>query len=725
MPPVSDGTYPSICRLCLAFCPIEVTVEGGRAVRVAGDRSGTPYDGYTCPKGRALPDQHYSAQRLLRPLKRENGALREIASAHAVAEIATRVRKIVDLHGPDAIAFYIGTGVVSNPTGQGPGVAFMKALGSAMIFSAATIDKPGANVSMALHGTWMAGANRMEDSESWLIVGANPVIAKSNGAPPNNPGQRLKEAVARGMSLIVVDPRRTETARRATVHLQIKPGEDPALLACLIHVILSENLQDQAFLDRHAEGLESLRKAVAPFTPDHVADRAGVPRDDLIRAARLFANGRTGGAICGTGPSFATDSNLSFYLALCLNTICGHWPRAGQPVPFPNLLLPAYVPKAQAFAPYPAFGDRVLSASGMRQNASGMPTAGLADQILTDGPGKIRALFCVGGNPVLAFPDQARTEAAMADLDLLVAFDYRVTATAELADYIIPPPLTLEIAGNTQMVEWLKYIGVTRGMSVPWAQHTPAVVDPPPGSDLMDDGEFFFRLAQALDLQLTLNFVSGLGPHLEVPTRSVPLDMAGDPPTVEDLLDIAAVGSRIPLDEVKSYSHGRLYDTSSVIVQEADPGHTARLQLADPMMLDDLRRLETAPISNRMLSLICRRVNNFVNSIGQDLLALTHGDPRNPFHLHPDDMTRLGLNPADRIVVRSAHGTVAGIVLPDESLRRGTVSLTHGFGGRIEQDDVGNVDRGASVARLVGLDEVDPVTGIPRMTALAVEITRS
>lgn len=153
------------------------------------------------------------------------------------------------------------------------------------------------------------------------------------------------------------------------------------MLAGLIHVILAEGLCDHAFMDRHAERLEALRAAVAPFTPAHVAERAGVGQEDLLRAARLFAAGRIAGAICGTGPSFAPHSNLSFCLAPCLNTICGHWPREGQRAPFPNMLLPAYTPKAQAWAPCPAIGARVLSATGMRQNASGMPTAGLADQI--------------------------------------------------------------------------------------------------------------------------------------------------------------------------------------------------------------------------------------------------------------------------------------------------------------------------------------------------------
>src|SRR5690606_26942132 len=190
-------------------------------------------------------------------------------------------------------------------------------------------------------------------ADVWMVVGGNPVIAKSNGAPPNNPAKRLKDAVKRGMKLIVVDPRCTETAQRAHIHLQVIPGEDPALLAGMIHTIIAEKLYDQLFIEENAEGFDNLRTAVAPFTPEYAAQRAGVATEDLIAAARVFAQGRSGSVVCSTGSSFSTHSNLSYYLALCLNTLCGKWGRAGDLAANPNMLLPSYIPKAQPYAPYP------------------------------------------------------------------------------------------------------------------------------------------------------------------------------------------------------------------------------------------------------------------------------------------------------------------------------------------------------------------------------------
>ncbi|MBL8587491.1 MAG: molybdopterin-dependent oxidoreductase, partial [Methylobacteriaceae bacterium] len=393
-------THPSICRNCLAFCPILVTVQDGRAVDVVGDPQSALYEGYSCPKGRALPAQHNDPNRLLRCLRRGPRGLEPIDSAALAPEIGAKIAALVAEHGPRSIAAYVGTGVVAHPTGAPMMAAFFRALGSPMVFSAATIDKPAANTSTALHGNWIAGAQGFETADVWMLVGANPVISRSNGAPYHNPNARLKEAAARGMKLIVVDPRRTETTRHAALHIQPRPGEDAALLAAMIHVVIAEKLHDGDFLARHAQGFEALAAAVATMTPDWAAARAGVDASQIVEAARLFARGKRGCVVCSTGASFSTRSTLTFYLALCLNTLCGRWAREGDFATYPNIMMPAFTPRAEAYAPYPVFGPQAMRVHGLRQNASGMPTSALADEILTEGEGRVRALFCIGGNPL-------------------------------------------------------------------------------------------------------------------------------------------------------------------------------------------------------------------------------------------------------------------------------------------------------------------------------------
>lgn len=722
---VRTQVVPSICRNCLAYCPILVTVENGRAIKVEGDHAAPAFDGYTCPKGRALPEQHNDARRLLHSVQRQaDGSFANIESGAAVDQIAARVSSILARHGTRAVATYSGTGPVSHPAGAPMARAWMRAIGSRMLFSAATIDKPAEYTAVAMHGNWQAGLQTFETSDTWMIIGANPVIAKSNGAPLNNPGMRLKLAGERGMQLIVIDPRKSETARRAQVHLQPRPGEDPALLAGIIHIIIREGLYDKAFTAANAEGLDALKAATAGFTPPFVAARAGVPEAALLEAARTFGRAKRGGVVCSTGPSFSTRSNLSYYLALCLNTLCGRWARAGERAPYPNVLLPAFTPRAQPYAPYPVISDRPMRVAGLMENASGLPTAALADEILQDGEGQIKVLFVLGGNPVLAWPDQARTEAALKHLELLVVFDYQMTATAQFAHYVIAPPLSLEVPGTSQKVESLKYNGVSRGYAIPWAQYTPAVARIPSGADLMDDGRFFFLMAQRMGLALDWVNPRGQGPNLEGPVETIRLDMSRVPDT-EELIALACRGSRVPLEEVKRHPHGHVFDID-VKVEPREAGCTAMLQLGDARMMHELGEVLSEGAAQRgdaafPLRLLCRRANEFMNSVGQTIPALGAGEAQPPAYLHPLDLARLQIEPGDLIKVRSRHGHLLARAHADAGLREGLVSVVHGFGASLAHSGSAQQAQG-SVNRLIDMTERDPITGIPRMSAVPVAV---
>ena len=723
---MATNVVPGICRNCLAYCPILVTVEDGRAVKVTGDPQAPAFDGYSCPKGRALPAQHNDPSRLTRCLQRQpDGKLLALDSAVLMDQVAAKVRDVLARHGPRSVAMYRGSGQVSHPSTAPIMGAWLRAIGSRMNFSAASIDKPAEYTSVALHGNWQAGLQTFETSDTWIVVGANPVIAKSNGGPLNNPGSRLKESLERGMKMVVIDPRRTETAKRAAIHLQSRPGTDAVLLAGLLHIVIHEGLIDAAFVADNAVGFEALKHAVAGCSPAVVAQHADVPVETLLEAARTFGRGKRGGVVCSTGPSFSTHSNLSYYLALCLNTVCGRWARAGDKAPHPNVLLPAFTPRAQPYAPYPVVSDRPMRVHGLMENASGVPTAALADEILLDGDGQIKVLFCLGGNPVLAWPDQAKTEAALRKLELLVVLDYRMTATAEFAHYVVPPPMSLELPGTTQMVESLKYYGVSRGYAMPWAQYTPAVARVPEGSDLLDDGAFFFGLAQRMGLQLDWVNMRGQGPNLEGPSQTIPLDMAHVPST-EDLIKLACQDARVPLDEVKSHPHGHVFDLD-VRVQPREGGCTAMLQLGDPAMLGELAELLLADVDRPPdlafpFLLVCRRANNFMNSVGAGIDDLDRGRTHTPAFMHPQDLAAQGIPAGTLIAVRSRHGAMLARVDTDDSLRTGLVAVVHGFGGSVTHAGPDDELALGSVTRLVGMDERDPISGIPRMSALPVAV---
>jgi len=296
-------------------------------------------------------------------------------------------------------------------------------------------------------------------------------------------------------------------ARFADVYLQPRPGEDPALLAALLHVVIREGLVDRGFVREHVSGFAELEAAVAPFTPHFAAERAGVAAAEIERAARVFGGARRGCGVAGTGPNMAPRGNLTEYLLLCLNTVCGRWRRAGEPVANPGALLPKAVPVAQAQAPRRAFGfGETLRVRGLANSAAGLPTAALADEILEPGPGRIRALICVGSNPIAAWPDQHKTRRAMAALDLLVTLDMKLSATARLAHYVIAPKLSLEVPGLSFSMEALEHTYVAMGYSEPYAQYTPAIAAPPPGADVIEEWEFFYGLAQRMGLPVLEDF---------------------------------------------------------------------------------------------------------------------------------------------------------------------------------------------------------------------------
>ena len=301
-------TRKSFCRFCHAFCGILVDVDANRVVAVRGDADNPMSGGYTCIKGRSLADQHNGPHRLRSSQKRmPDGTFQAISSEQAIEEITEKLSTIVQRHGPRSVATYNGTYAHMNAVVLPIVRAWHRGIGSPSYYTASSIDQPGKQVAAIRHGVWQGGDQDFASSDVHLVVGANPLVSMWAGLkfPAYNPWKRLRDAQARGMKLVVIDPRRSELARRADLHLQVRPGEDPTLLAGIIHVIFAEGLYDGDFCDAYVQGIEGLREAVRDFTPEYVEERAQVPAALVERAARMFAAGPRGMATSGTGPSMA------------------------------------------------------------------------------------------------------------------------------------------------------------------------------------------------------------------------------------------------------------------------------------------------------------------------------------------------------------------------------------------------------------------------------------
>ncbi|CAN7557705.1 molybdopterin-dependent oxidoreductase [Phenylobacterium sp. LjRoot219] len=713
---------PFVCRNCGSSCPIVVTIDDDRVLAVGGDFDAPLYRGYTCPKARSIPQEHHRPDRLLHSLKRlPDGRRVPISSAQLVDEITERLSRILDAHGPQAVAAFLGNGVAAQPAASGMMLSFLAAIGSPMMFSPGTIDQPGLLTAGALHGGWQGGRMHPSQWEALLVVGGNPVVSKQY--LPQNPAWQLKQLQQAGMRMIVIDPRRTETARRAAIHLQAIPGEDPTVLAGLIHLLFEIGGVDDPFVSENAEGAAALRKAVAGFTPAYVARRAGLAEPDLVAAARILAEAKGGDTAPGVGTSMSTRGGLTSYLALCIQTLRGFWSRAGDPVSRPKVLTPRRDWRAQPTPPHPAwdFGLRT-SIRGLQQTVAGMPTAALPDLMMTDGPDRVRALFLHGG-AYYAWPDTKKTVKALGELDLLVMHDVELSGTAVHADYVIATYDQLETPAMSALNESVGDLHPGYDWNEPYAFYRPPLLPPPPGADLMESWQIYYRVARKLGLPLSYIVYGGAG------AEPVPFDMENEPLT-DDIYEMMCRGSAVPLAEVKRHPHGAIFEEARETVRPRDPACAARLQLADPAMLAELAQVRAEDPGARRgtgwdfpFQLVCRRMMQTTNSSPRPDGIVRSG--YNPLWMNPADMDRLDLRSGDQIEVRSRHGAIVGFVESDPDMRAGVVAMTHGFGPRPDRDYDPRRD-GSNINLLLSWEDCpDPYHGMPRMSAVPVIVVRA
>ncbi|UXA18038.1 molybdopterin-dependent oxidoreductase [Mycobacterium sp. SMC-4] len=726
-------TQPGICRICSAHCGVLATVVDGKLAKVAGDPDNPMFKGYTCAKGRALPDIHNNPHRLLHSQKRRpDGTYAPITAEHAMDEIATRLQELIDTRGPRSVALYLGTNGMPYPASALMANAFIRAIESPMFFTANTIDQPGKQIALAAHGHWLGGDIDFHEADSWMLIGTNPLVSKAIGIPGQNPAQNLRAAIHRGMKLIVIDPRRSQTAARAAIHLQPRPGEDVTIVAGIINFVISEGLCDTAFLAENVSGFDELARAVAGFTPDYVARRADIPVQQFLDAAQLFATygSRPGMVNAGTGANFSLHGSLLEYLCLCLTTICGRWQRAGERVVRPNALMPAFVAKAQPHPPYEGwgYGER-LRVRGLTDTVAGMPTAALADEILLEGDGQVKALICIGGNPMAAWPDQRKTLRALESLDLLVTLDTEMSLTSRLADYVIAPMMQMETPAMTMGSELIKYYTSGTGIPAAYAQYVPRIVDPPAGSDLIEEWQFFLGLATRMHLDMWfVNFFGGGGGRF-MESAPVVINFTGDTSmTTEELFAQMCSTSRIPFDEVARHKHGKIFEVDDVVA-ERDADCTARLDVGNDYLLAELAEVlgedyaSARDDSTYPFRLIPRRHGSFMNSSGTNLATLNRGKPYNPAYMHPDVIAALGLQSGAAVTVTSPHDAIPCVLEGDDTLRHDVIAMHHAFGG-LPSEDGEFRERGSNVGRLVPTDtEYDPITGLPRQGNIPVRVS--
>ena len=348
-------TETTFCRVCHASCPMEVDIDDNQVVTLRGVVDDPLFEGYTCIKGRALPDQFADPNRIVTPLRRRpDGTFEELSSTDALDGIAAELRRIIDEYGPRAVASYTGTGGYQNSVAVPAARAFHKGIDSPSFYTSVTIDQPAKTTAPFRVGIWEAGVHGFRDADVLMAIGYNPMVSSYGpvgGLQGTNPFTVLRRRKEEGLKLIVVDPRRTELATQADIHLQVKPGEDAVLVAGMIRHLLDNDLHDHEFCEQWVDQLDEIRLAVEPYTLEAVAERCALDAADIAAAAEMFAAGPRGSAGTGTGPNMAKHPSLTEHMVIVMNTICGRYNREGDELESGALLYPEPPHRAQVIAP--------------------------------------------------------------------------------------------------------------------------------------------------------------------------------------------------------------------------------------------------------------------------------------------------------------------------------------------------------------------------------------
>lgn len=719
-------TRLTTCPLCEATCGLSVTVDGqgpgARVLEVRGDVDDPFSRGFACPKGLTLGQLHHDPDRLRAPLV--DG--REVTWDQAWQAVDERLRAVLDQHGRNAVALYLGNPNVHTLAGALYLPAVAKALGSRYVFSASTSDQmPKQVAAVLMYGDPLTiPVPDIDRTDLFVVLGADPLT--SNGSlmtAPDMPG-RLRALRRRGGRLVVIDPRTSRTARAADLHLAIRPGTDALLLAALAHVLLAEGLA--ADPGPRLRGVSELSAALTPFTPDAVSAPTGVPAAAIRDLARELAAAPSAAVYGRVGTTTTRFGTLASWLVDVVNALTGNLDRAGG-VMFP--LAPAgqrnSSPATRARAP--RFGRYATAERGLPEVLGELPSAAMAEEIIA---GHIRGMITVAGNPALSAPDAGRLDRALAGLDVLISVDPYLNETTRHADVVLPVPSPLERAHFDVVFAQLAVRNTAR--------FAPAVLTGPcppewrtlarlagvlaGGGPAVDPAVVDGQVLSALVTQQVSaegSAVAGRDPAEVV----AELDPDGGEERVLDLL--LRVGPyRLTLDDVRAHPHGMDLGPLRPRLPEVLRTPSGLVELAPQPVLDDLPRLAAAldePADG--LLLVGRRHLRSNNSWGHNVASLAGGTNRCTLQIHPDDAARRGLVDAGTATVTSSVGRVDVEVEVTDRIRPGVVSLPHGWG-----HDVDGV--GLQVARKAGgvnsnvltPPEVDPLSGTAVLNGFPVSV---
>ncbi|WP_322001730.1 molybdopterin-dependent oxidoreductase [Marinobacter alexandrii] len=681
-------THYRTCNICEAMCGLEIKHQDGNILSIKGDKEDPFSQGHICPKAVALQDFYHDKDRLKTPLKRTNNGWQALSWEQAYDEIATRFRGLQAEHGQDSVGVYLG-----NPNAHNFGNAimlprFFKALGTNNRYSSASADQLPHHVA----SNYMLGAGMLipipdiDHTDFMLIIGANPIV--SNGSLMTAPGvgKRLKAIQDRGGNVVVVDPRRTETAKKADQHLFIRPETDALLMLALAHTLVEEQRVDLGHLEPIIAGLDQLAEAVKPYSPEAVADACGIDATTIRNLARDLAAAKSAVCYSRMGASTQSFGGLCQWLNNVLNLLTGNFDRRGGAM-FPQPAFDLVRDKKGKPSSYGRFESRVRKLPYFNNE---FPVATLADEILTPGEGQIRGMITIAGNPVLSSPGGARLEQAFDSLGFMVSVDIYLNETTRHADIILPATTGLEVPHFDVFFNSFA-VRNTAKFSEPMFEKTP-------------DQKHDWEILRDLALHLTGREDDGVTPEM----------------MLDGGLKQGAYGEQgMSLAKLKANPHGVDLGPLQPCLQQRLQTEDGLIHIAPQLYLDDLKRLDASGLLDQArnpdypFAMISRRLPRSHNTWTQNSHRLVKGKNPCTVQMSVADADRLGLKDGQLAQVASPTGSIQLPVEINDDMFEGVVSIPQGWGHNRSDTGmtVAEAQPGVSINDVTDAQRIDALTG--------------
>jgi len=692
------------------------TVEDGQVTKLRPDKDHPLSKGYACPKGIAMTDLQNDPDRVLHPMRKTaSGEFERVTWKEALDEINSRLKEVRDASGPESIAWYMGNPGAFSYSHTLWVKGFLDAIGSPHYYTAGSQDVNNRFAASALlYGSpLVVPIPDLRRTKHLMIFGANPLVSHGSVLTAHRIRDQLMDLTKRGGRVVVVDPRRSETAR-AFEHVAIKPDGDAWLLLSMLNVIFEEGLEDAAAIDAQSRGVEMLKEAAADYPPEATVSRTGIPAEEVRQMARDLALADCAAVYGRTGSCLGRRGTLVSFLLDALNVVTGNLDRPGGAVFGKPPLALDDVAERFGLATYASNRSRI---GGFPDVLGNLPATLLAEEIETPGDRQIRALFVSAGNPVLSVPDGDSLERAMGGLDLMVGLDFYMNETNKHADFILPATTFLERDDFP-----IAFLGFH---TTPFVNYTEKVVEP--AGEAREEWQVIEEFAAALGVTPSsvppIRWLGKVGIKFS-PKRIVDLlirvgpagDFFGLKPKGLSLKKIAAKPHGIVLAEY--VATGEL----KTKVRHSD----SKVRLDPPEIVGELRRIKGAVVetsSERPLQLIGLRELRSHNSWMHNSELLTRGGRSQPLHMNPKDAEGHGVTEGAMVRLSSKDGSVEVPVTLTEDMSPGTVALAHGWGhsgGWKTANGLGGVN--VNLLAPSGAEDLEPLAGMAFLNGIAVSV---